>query len=70
MLLRSSSQLLRALGNEGDGVSPSFPKGQQNGGKKNFYNSSLRLISVWFEQLEKFLVYFYNKYFSILFTLH
>jgi len=26
-----------------------FPKGQQNGEKKNFYNSSLRLISVWFE---------------------
>ena len=27
----SRSSLLRALGNEGDGVSPAFPKGKQNG---------------------------------------
>jgi len=28
---RSRSNLLRALGNEGDGGSPAFPKGKQNG---------------------------------------
>ena len=31
---RSRSKLLRALGNEGDGVSPAFPKGKQNREKK------------------------------------
>ncbi len=28
---RNRSKLLRALGNEGDGVSPAFPEGKQNG---------------------------------------
>ena len=28
---RSRSNLLRALGNEGDGVSSAFPEGKQNG---------------------------------------
>jgi hypothetical protein len=32
--VRSRSNLLRALGNEGDGVSSAFPKGKQNGEKK------------------------------------
>ena len=31
---RRRCNLLRALGNEGDGVSPAFPKGKQNGEKK------------------------------------
>ena len=31
---RSRNNLLRALGNEGDGVSSAFPKGKQNGEKK------------------------------------
>jgi len=31
---QSRSILLRALGNEGDGVSSAFPKGEQNGEKK------------------------------------
>jgi len=31
---RSRSNLLRAFGNAGDGVSPAFPKGEQNGEKK------------------------------------
>ncbi len=31
---RSRSNLLRAHGNEGDGVSPAFPKGKQNREKK------------------------------------
>ncbi len=39
---RSRSNLLRALGNEGDEVSSAFPEGKQNGEKKGFYNSSLR----------------------------
>jgi hypothetical protein len=31
---RSRSNLLRALGNEGDGISSAFPEGKQNGEKK------------------------------------
>ena len=31
---RSRSNLLRAFGNAGDGVSPAFPKGKQNREKK------------------------------------
>jgi hypothetical protein len=31
---RSHSNVLRALGNDGDGVSSAFPKGKQNGEKK------------------------------------
>jgi len=34
---RSRSNLLRALGNEGGGVSPAFPKGKQNGEKKELF---------------------------------
>ena len=33
---RSRSNLLRVLGNAGDGVSPAFPKGKQNREKNNF----------------------------------
>jgi hypothetical protein len=34
MLLLRSSHLLRALGNEGDGVSSAFPEGKQKWRKK------------------------------------
>jgi hypothetical protein len=43
---RSRSNLLRALGNEGDGVSSTFPEGKQNGEKMSFYNLSLRWIYI------------------------